>query len=49
MRVYVAHLKTGGCPKGSRDVRAKGGLHRCRISGRRLGDGHGMYGSKKKK
>lgn len=50
MRVFVAHLKTGGCPKGSRDVRAKGGVRRCKINGRSMSGGkHGMYGTKKRK
>lgn len=35
MKVYVAHLKTGRCPKGSKEVRAKGGFKRCRIRGRK--------------
>lgn len=33
MKVYVAHLKSGGCPKGSSDVK-KGKVHRCKIRGR---------------
>lgn len=31
MKVYIAHLKTGKCPKGSKEVRAKGGFRRCRL------------------
>jgi hypothetical protein len=30
MRVFVAHLKSGKCPKGSKEVSRKG-FHRCRI------------------
>lgn len=46
MRVYTAHLKSGGCPKGSREVRAKGGFKRCRISGRSHNMGRGRHGRK---
>ncbi len=42
MRMYIAHLKSGKCPKGSKDVTKKG-IHRCKLSGR-----HGMYGKKRR-
>lgn len=42
MRIYIAHLKSGKCPKGSKEVKRKG-FHRCKMSG-----GHGMYGKKKR-
>lgn len=42
MRVYVAHLKSGKCPKSSREVSRKG-FKRCRIK-----MSAGMYGRKKK-
>lgn len=48
MKVFAPHLKAGGCPKGSREVR-KGKFHRCKINGRRAGmSGHGMYGKKRR-
>lgn len=45
MRLFVAHLKSGGCPKGSKEV-SKKGIKRCKLRGSRMG--HGMYGSKKR-
>lgn len=50
-RMYVAHLKSGGCPKGSKEVR-RHGKNRCKLRGSHMGRGmygsHGMYGSKKR-
>jgi hypothetical protein len=43
MRVYVAHLKSGKCPRSSKEVTRKG-FKRCRIKM----SGHGMYGRKRK-
>lgn len=36
MRHYKAHLKSGKCPKGTREIRRKG-KNRCKINGASLG------------
>lgn len=45
MRMFVAHLKSGACPKGSKEIRRKG-MKRCKLRGSRMGCG--MYGRKKR-